>query len=119
MTVTHIGIEPEQQYARECGLNMHEALAHISGFTYRQLDFWTRSGRITRHFHLGGQIVNEGGSGRIACWPHDQIALACRMFSLVNRGIENLDVAKAIATDRRVTMDWLSELTKIEAELDS
>jgi hypothetical protein len=117
MTITHIGTEPIPEDARECGLNMHEVLAHIPGMTYRQLDFWTKSGRITRHFHHGGRIVTEGGSGKIGCWPRDQVAIASRMHQLTTRGIENLDIAKAIATDLEVAMDWLAVLTKIEAEL--
>jgi hypothetical protein len=117
MTVTEL--RPAEGRTRDCGMDMHQVLAAIPGMTYRQLDFWTRTGRIRAHHHYQNseQIPVNAGSGSDRCWPHDQVALAGRIFKLLARGVTNLDAARATAADRGVLMEMLSELTKIEAEL--
>lgn len=103
------------------GIGSQEFLERIQGMTYRQLDYWTRSGRITCHFHSARSNVvipydQHRRSGYHACWYPDQVQLATDMFTLLNLGVGHIDTARAIANDRRVLMEWLSELTKIEAE---
>ncbi len=103
--------------ARDCGLNMNEVLQAIPGLTVRQYNYWARSGRIHLHYHLRGLIVQQGGHGSQACWPHHQVDIARRMLRLVHRGID-VDTAHTLATNPDVLGELLSELTKIEAELD-
>jgi hypothetical protein len=120
MTVTELR-PAEERRTRDCGLDMHQVRAAIPGMTYRQLDFWTRSNRITAHHHYQNSqqiILVNPGSGTDRCWPHDQVALAGRIFKMIARGVVNLDAARALAVDRGVLMEMMSELTKFEAELD-
>ena len=119
MTVTHIGIEPDQQI-RSCGLDLHQVLAAVPGLTYRQLDFWTRTGRLKAHYHYSNSrdILNNAGSGSDRCWPPSQVTIATRVYKLGLRGIQ-VDQAFTIGTDQHVLAELLSELTKIEADLQA
>lgn len=106
MTVTHIHVDLDLD-----SLDAQEVLAAIPYLTYRQLDYWTTTGRI--------HTIGSGhGSGIHRRWSPDQVAIASRMLWLTNLGV-NVDTAQAIATDRRVLMELMAELTKIEAELDT
>ena len=118
MTITRIGIQPDQQI-RSCGLDLHQVLATIPGLTYRQLDFWTRTGRLKAHYHYsngGRDILNNAGSGSDRCWPPQQVTIATRVYKLGLRGIQ-VDKAFTIATNPHVLAELLSELTKIQADL--
>ncbi len=115
--ITTFGTGRQVAPARECGLNMNEVLAAIPGLTYRQLDWWSRTNRIHPHYHVRGIIVANGGHGSQACWPHREVLIAKRMLRLVHRGID-VDTAHTLATNPNVLSELLSELTKIEAELN-
>lgn len=119
MTVTQLGATIVADNPPQCdGLNYHQVLARIPGMTYRQLDFWVRTGRLKCHHHLGSSRAIDpwGGSGTERCWPPDQVTIAARIYKLLTRGIRDVDTALAIATNRHVLLELMSELTKIEAE---
>jgi DNA-binding transcriptional MerR regulator len=82
--VTHL---PQQH-----GLTASEVLEQIPGLTYRQLDFWSRSGRIQ-------PLPGKSGSGHYHRYTPQQVAIISRMYRLVNLGF-TLDAAHQIATDR-------------------
>lgn len=112
MTVTQLGATIVDDKPPHCdGLNYAEVLARIPGLTYRQLDYWTRTDRI--HAIDRGPFARSGVD---RCWPPDQVTIAARIFKLQTRGIKDVDTAKAIATNRGVLLELMSELTKIEAE---
>lgn len=121
MTVTRIGVEPAEPATGCAGLGMHQVFQRIPGLTYRQLDFWTRTGRLKFHHHAQGSngkaVIISGGSGTERCWPPNQVNLAARVYRLTLRGI-GVETAFALAQNKGVLTEMLSELTKIEAELD-
>lgn len=64
---------------------------HVPTLSYRRLDYWTRTGRV--------KCVTDAqpGSGHARIWnPADYPALA-RMVALVDAGVWDLDVARALA----------------------
>jgi hypothetical protein len=117
MTVTQL--RPQQVEHRvfdNCDGVGHAEVLEKTRISSRQLDYWTRSGRIKSHYHLRGKIVSHGGSGSIACWLPDQVKLIERVAALLRRGFE-LDHAFILATNLRAAEAALCELTYIQADL--
>lgn len=61
------------------------------GLSYRQLDYWTRSGRI----HADEPTP---GSGHRRTWPDEEIAVAGRIARLIAAGL-SLEIAAGVARD--------------------
>lgn len=102
------------------GLGSAHILELIPGLSYRQLDYWTRSGRLTNHQHdwTGAVISNreEFHSGNYACWYPDQVKHLRWLVTLLRCGF-SLVAAEQIATDRQITATVIRELTEIETDL--
>ena len=66
----------------------------LSGATYRQLDHWSRGGRILRPFQHA-----TGGAGHPRRWSHQDAQVARCITGLTRLGID-LEVAARIARER-------------------
>lgn len=97
--------------ARCDGLRAPEVLSHIPGLTYRKLDWWSRTGRLSPHTH---DPDGDGGSGIPHCWPPDQVEIAARMFQLTQLGF-NLDAADDLAHRRERLAAVAYELVTLDA----
>lgn len=71
-----------------------EAL-EATGLTYRQLDYWTRTGRIHAAAAVKGRRV-QSGTARV--WPDSEIRIAALIARLTALGL-NLDVAARVARE--------------------
>lgn len=96
---------------------IHERFPHLS---YRQIDYWSRNGRLTPHQHdvYGTTITDRERfqSGHVNCWPTDQVAALGRYNQLARYGLKG-DQIIALASDRQALLELISTLTKIDAEL--
>ena len=114
MTVTEL----KQHRIFDCeGLQSSEILERIP-ITYRQLDFWTRSGRLTCHYHSKGKIITDGkgGSGSTACWLPDQIKIIGRVLKLIECGFD-LGRSFELATSHDAVLAVLNEIRYIDLDL--
>jgi DNA-binding transcriptional MerR regulator len=91
------------------GVSAPEMLERIPGLTYRQLDYWTRAGRIQA-------LPGRSGSGNYRRYSEQQAALTARLHRLVVYGF-TLNAAEQLAKDRRFVLDAISMLTAIYSEL--
>jgi hypothetical protein len=116
-TVTHIRQDRPTPHVFDCeGVGFDEIL-QLTGITYRQLDYWTASGRIKAHWHKGGKVFSKpAGSGSVAHWMPDQVAIIGRVAALLRCGFE-LVHAFQLATDLQAVSGVLAELTYIQADL--
>lgn len=67
-------------------------LAHAAGITYRQLDYWTRTGVLTC---VGG----DPGSGYLRAYPVAEVAFARLLKQLLDGGMNlrpAVDLARAL-----------------------
>lgn len=96
---------------RSDSLTASEVLEAIPGLTYRQLDFWTRSGRVKA-------MPGRTGSGHYNRYAPDQVAVAKRMYWLLNLGF-NLNAAHLVATERKTAELVLRGVSTIVIELVS
>ena len=90
------------------GLGARQVLEAVPGLTYRQLDYWTRTGRLRAHQHnaSGTRLLNEErGRGHAACWPQFEIEIARRMILLIGAGF-TIDAAATIADDTLRACRW-------------
>jgi len=102
---------------RPCGLSQDQVLKRVPGISYRQLDYWTRTGRIKNHRHNGaGEITERSGSGFPACWPYGEIARARRLARLLDMGFD-LTFADELANNRESLKDAMRSLIQIEVDL--
>jgi len=88
MTVLHL---PNRLHEIPTGHLTGPDLAARADISYRQLDHWTRTGRLTpasRH--------PDHGSGYPRHYPPDQVTLACLMARLTHAGLA-VDPAHTIA----------------------
>lgn len=68
-------------------------MLELSGATYRQLDHWSRGGRILRPYQ------HATGAGHPRRWSEEEAGVARCIAGLVGLGIE-LEVAARIARER-------------------
>jgi DNA-binding transcriptional MerR regulator len=68
-------------------------MLELTGATYRQLDYWSRDGRILRPFASGR------GTGRPREWPAEDVEVA-RCITVLTRAGFALDVAARVARER-------------------
>lgn len=94
---------------RQTSLTASEVLEHIPGLTYRQLDFWNRTGRIQP---IPGK---SSGSGYHHRYTPDQVAVISRMYRLLNLGF-NLNAAHQVATNRATAEKTLIGVSNIVIE---
>lgn len=66
--------------------------AKRAGITYRQLDFWTRSGYIT-------MTRSAAGSGSQRVFSESEVAVVKRLAMLVRAGVSPLAASQAIANN--------------------
>jgi hypothetical protein len=71
-------VRPEPD-APEDGYLTTVEVAHQSGATYRQIDYWTRSGLL--------RPVHQGGTGPARFWPPEEAEIAQRTARLVTAGL--------------------------------
>jgi len=114
-TVTHLKAHEKRVFDGCDGMQYEEVLDR-AGCTYRQLVYWSQSGRVKAHYHVGGKITTKGGSGRIACWSPEQAKIVERVAALLRRGFE-LEHSFILATNLQAVAATLSELTAIQADL--
>jgi DNA-binding transcriptional MerR regulator len=98
--VTHL---PQRE-----GLTASEVLEAIPGLTYRQLDFWSRTGRIQPGPYTPGKGHNRHSTP-------EQVVIVSRMFRLLHLGFE-FDAAHQIATDRPTAEKVLRGVSTIVIE---
>lgn len=98
--VTHL---PQRE-----GLTASEVLDAVPGLTYRQLDFWSRTGRIQ-------PLPGKHGSGHYHRYTSEQVRVIGRMHRLVMLGF-TLDAAHHIATDRKTAEQALRGISTIVIE---
>jgi DNA-binding transcriptional MerR regulator len=93
------------------GVSAPEMLERIPGLTYRQLDYWTRAGRIQA-------LPGRSGSGNYRRYSEQQAALTARLHRLVMYGF-TLNAAEQLAKDRRFVQDAINMLIDINRELQA
>lgn len=102
-----------------CGLSQGHALKR-AGISYRQLNFWTTTGRLQAHRHVGDEVVayrsTSTGSGVPACWPLAEVAKAARIKKLLDMGFD-LEPAVLLANSRLVIKETLQRLIAVEVDL--
>lgn len=101
--VTHL---PQAQ--QDGSLTAPEILEHIPGLTYRQLDFWNRTGRIQPQ-------PGKAGSGHYRRYNPGQVNIVSRIYRLIQLGF-TLDAAHQIATDRATAQKVLIGVSNIVIE---
>ena len=119
MSVTDIrrGRGGYQPRALDCEGTQSAELIEMLGIDYRRLEYWTQSGRVRAHYHLGGEIHERAaGIGSTACYLPDQVKIAGRIVALMSNGFR-LEQAFQLATDYDVLKSTLAQLTYIDADM--
>ena len=103
------------------GLRLWQIRALFPKLTYRKIDYWSHSGRIRCHQHAFGvaePITDPDlkGSGNVACWPLDEVALLGRFNALQEWGFTGQRMID-LATNRHEVARLIHILTGIEADL--
>lgn len=112
--VTRLPTSHEEMPRGDCtGLDAPRVLDRVRGLSYRQLDYWTRTGRITAHTHPFNVV---SGSGVPHCWPRDEVEVAARMFRLIRLGF-NLAAATDLARDHSQMVAGSALLLRLAEEM--
>ena len=102
------------------GMRWPEIHERFPDLSYRQVDYWSRNGRLTPHQHdVGGNTITDRAqftSGHFNCWPPDQVAALNRYDQLTRYDMKG-DKIIALASDPHAILELIATLTKIEAEL--
>lgn len=96
------------QAKRSDSLTVAEILEAVPGLTYRQLDFWNRTGRIQPQ-------PGKTGSGIYRRYTPHQVKIISRIYRLIQLGF-TLDAAHQIATDRVTAQKVLTGVSNIVIE---
>lgn len=78
-----------------------------TGLTYRQLDYWARSGYLRPD-------GNNQGTGRFRTWPSSELEIAARMVRLIDLGFVVATAARLARGDLQLTADVRHELKEIQ-----
>lgn len=114
--------ESGDRFPIDCnGLRIWQIREQFPNLTYRQIDYWSHNGRVVCHHHAAGDpdpITDPEwmGSGNVACWPPDQVALLGRFAALQEWGFHGERMIR-LATDRHEVARLIHILTGIEADL--
>lgn len=87
-------------------LTASEVLDAVPGMSYKQLDFWTRTGRIKALPRTGR------GSGYYNRYAPDQVALAKRMLHLIELGF-TVHAAEKFANDKMEVHEIIFKLMRL------
>lgn len=77
-------------------MRSYEVLAAVPGLTYRQLDYWIRTGRVHVTVQHGADGDRLTGSGYARDIDEDEVAVVRTMTALTNDGV-HVDTAHRVA----------------------